>query len=90
MPGPGQPNNQIFQGSYRGKAPCTQQPYIASEKGWDLMEIRHIFPAATPEDIDLLLDGMSDFYLRLSDECINEIDIVYDLIKWIGRSRYGR
>jgi hypothetical protein len=61
--------------------------YIGSDK-WDWVETRHFLPAATPADIDLLLDGKASFYLRLSDECIYEARTVDDLIKWIGRSRY--
>ncbi len=60
---------------------------ITSEK-WEWVETRHILPIATPEDINLLLDGKAKFYLRLSDECISDARIVDDLIKWIGRSRY--
>jgi len=61
--------------------------YIQSEK-WDWVETRHILPIATADDINLLLDGKAKFYLRLSDECIYDVRIVDDLIKWIGRSRY--
>jgi hypothetical protein len=60
---------------------------ISSER-WAWVETRHILPVATAEDIDLLLDGKADFYLRLSDECIYDVRIVDDLIRWIGRSRY--
>jgi hypothetical protein len=63
---------------------------IASERGWDWVETRHILPAATGDDINLLIDGKAKFYLRVSDECLDEVAIVNDLIKWIGRSRYGR
>jgi hypothetical protein len=63
---------------------------ISSERGWDWVETRHILPAATGDDINLLVDGKAKFYLRLSDECLDEVEIVNDLIKWIGRSRYGR
>jgi hypothetical protein len=60
---------------------------IISER-WAWVETRHILPIATSEDIDLLLDGKAGFSLRLSDECIYEVRIVDDLIRWIGRSRY--
>ncbi len=61
---------------------------ITSEK-WEWVERWQVFwPIATPEDINLLLDGKAKFYLRLSDECISDARIVDDLIKWIGRSRY--
>jgi HEAT repeat protein len=49
---------------------------------------RHILAAATPEDIDLLLDVKAFVYRRLSDECLSEIRFFDGLVARLGRSRY--
>lgn len=54
----------------------------------DELEIRHLLPAAKPDNINLLLDAKASFYTRISDECIYDARFVDELIKWIGRSRY--
>jgi hypothetical protein len=51
-------------------------------------EIRHILPAATADDIDLLLDARAAFYGRLSDEALYDIRDVETLVRALGRSRY--
>ncbi len=60
---------------------------LSSEK-WGWVQVRHVLPAATADDIDLLLDGKALFYLRLSDEAIADAAVVDNMIQWIGRSRY--
>ena len=60
---------------------------LGSQK-WDWVEARHFLPAATADDIDMLLDAKAGFYQRLSEEVIYETIVVNDLIKWLGRSRY--
>lgn len=60
---------------------------LGSEK-WDWVEERHFLPAATADDIDMLLDAKAGFYQRLSDEAIYETIVVNDLVRWLGRSRY--
>lgn len=55
---------------------------------WGWVENRHVMPVATADDIDLLLDTKSVFYLRLSDECLYDIQIVHRLVQLIGRTRY--
>jgi hypothetical protein len=55
---------------------------------WDWVEVRHVLPVATADDIDLLLDAKSRFYLRLSDECLYDTAFVDEIVKFIGRGRY--
>jgi hypothetical protein len=52
------------------------------------VESRHVLAAATDKDIDLLLDVRGRVMQRISDECLDEISILEDLIHRLGRSRY--
>ncbi len=56
------------------------------EYAW--VEDRHVANAATPADIDLLLQVRGAVLMRVSDECFMEVGILEALIRRIGRSRY--
>ena len=49
-----------------------------------------ILAAATPSDLDLLIDVKGSLYGRLSDECLYEVAKIDQLIRKIGRSRYRK
>jgi hypothetical protein len=51
-------------------------------------ELRHILPAATAGDIDLLLGARATFYARFSDESDYDIGDVNALVRELGRTRY--
>lgn len=54
------------------------------------VESRHILDVAKPEDIDRILELRAAVYGRLSDECLEEVDILDDLIRRLGRRRYRK
>lgn len=54
------------------------------------VEERHILSAATPDDINLMLDVKAALYSRLSDECLYETERIDEIIKRLGRSRYRK
>jgi hypothetical protein len=55
---------------------------------YEWVEDRHVLAACTPAEIPLLLDVMAACYLRLSDECLYEVQMLQEIVKRIGRSRY--
>lgn len=57
---------------------------------YEWVESRHVLSVATPDDLDALLDVRSALFARLSDECMYEVEILNDLIRRIGRSRYRK
>jgi hypothetical protein len=57
---------------------------------YEWVEERHVLAAATPADIDLLVDVKAALYVRLSDECLYETRMLDGLISRLGRSRYRR
>jgi hypothetical protein len=54
------------------------------------VEVGEILSAATPADIDLLLDVRGALYHRLSDECLYEVERVNAALRRLGRSRYRK
>ena len=56
------------------------------EYSW--VEDRHVLSAATAEDIPLLLDVQAACYMRLSDECLYEVDVLQELVKRLSRRQY--
>lgn len=54
------------------------------------IEVGEILSAATPADIDLLLDVRGALYHRLSDECLYEVRRVDAALRHLGRSRYRK
>lgn len=58
--------------------------------GGGSVEAGEILSAATPDDIDLLLDVRGALYHRLSDECLYEVRRVDYALRHLGRSRYRR
>jgi hypothetical protein len=61
---------------------------FSGDYGW--VEERHLLSAATPDDINLLLDVRAAVYRRLSDECLYETQRLDEVIKRLGRSRYRK
>lgn len=57
---------------------------------YEWVEERHVLAAATAADIPLLLDVKAKCYTRLSDECLDEVRILDDLVGRLGRSRYRK
>jgi hypothetical protein len=55
---------------------------------YEWVEDRHVLGVCTPAEIPLLLDVMAACYLRLSDECLYEVQMLQEIVKRIGRSRY--
>ncbi len=77
----------------------TREDLAKAAKGWkdahritggefEWVEDRHVMAAATPEDLDLLREVEGALYWRLSDECLYEVQIINNLIRRIGRTRY--
>jgi len=77
----------------------TREDLAKAAKGWkdahritggefEWVEDRHIVAVATPDDLDLLREVEGALYWRLSDECLYEVQIINNLIRRIGRSRY--
>jgi hypothetical protein len=56
--------------------------------GW--AEPRQILAAATPADLELLMDARAAIYGRLSDECLDEVATLDKIIRRLGRSRYRK
>jgi hypothetical protein len=54
------------------------------------VEVGEILSAATPADIDLLLDVKAALYHRLSDECLYEVRRIDAAVRHLGRSRYRK
>lgn len=54
------------------------------------VEDRHVLAAASPQDIDLLVDVKGKCYRRLSDECLYETRTLDDIIRRLGRMRYRK
>jgi hypothetical protein len=57
---------------------------------FDWVGVPQIISAATPADMNALLDAKSAFYPRLSDECLYETKDIDKAIKYISRSRYRK
>jgi hypothetical protein len=49
-----------------------------------------VLGAATAADLELLFDVSASLYMRLSDECLDEVRTINELIKRLGRSRYRK
>ena len=58
--------------------------------GRERVEPKHILAAATPADIELLLDVRAALYLRLSDESLYETRRIDEAVKHLGRRRYRK
>jgi hypothetical protein len=50
--------------------------------------LREILAAATPEDLDLILEVRAKVLTRLSDECLGEVEPLEKIAGYVGRSRY--
>jgi hypothetical protein len=80
----------------RGENLLTHGQFLALARNWrdtqrvEGLEIGRLLPAVTADDIDLLLDVKTAFYLRLSDERLYDIRKIDELIKIVGRSRYRK
>jgi hypothetical protein len=81
----------------KGERALTRPQFLAAAARWKKNgrldgpdEPRHILPAATTADIDLLLGVRSQLYLRLSDECLYEVGRIEKAVKHLGRRRYRR
>jgi HEAT repeat protein len=81
--------------------PLTRDAFLRLAGDWQLkhrlvradggrVEAGEILSAATPADIDLLLDVRGALYRRLSDECLYEVRRVDAALRHLGRSRYRR
>lgn len=81
--------------------PLTRATFLRMAEGWQStgrlerpnrrkIEVGEILSAATPDDINLLLDVRGALYRRLSDECIYEVRRVDAALRHLGRSRYRR
>ncbi|MEW6130602.1 MAG: HEAT repeat domain-containing protein [Acidobacteriota bacterium] len=53
-------------------------------------DIETLLSAATPDDMDLLLEVRASLYARLSDECLYEVETVDRTLRRLGRSRYRK
>ena len=54
------------------------------------VESRNVLVVATPRDLKRLLMVRAAVYHRLSDECLEEVHILEELIRRIGRMRYRK
>lgn len=54
------------------------------------VEDRHALAASTPADIDLWLEVKARVCLRLSDECLSEMETTDRIVRRLGRSRYRK
>jgi hypothetical protein len=57
---------------------------------YEWVEDRHTLAASTPADIDLWLEVKAKVCLRVSDECLPEMQIIDGLVQRLGRSRYRK
>ena len=57
---------------------------------FEWVEDRHALAASTPADIDLWLQVAAKVCLRLSDECLPEMEVINQIVKRLGRSRYRK
>jgi hypothetical protein len=57
---------------------------------YEWVEDRHAMAASTPEDIPLWLNVKAKVCLRISDECLPEMQIIDGLVCRLGRSRYRK
>lgn len=67
-----------------------QSTHRLERPGGSKIEVGEILSAATPADIDLLLDVRGALYERLSDECLYEVRRVDAALRHLGRSRYRK
>ena len=54
----------------------------------DWVESRHVLAVATPADVPLLLDLRGRLFRRLSDECLEEVEILDGILRRVVRSQY--
>jgi hypothetical protein len=54
------------------------------------VEDRHALAASTLADIDLWLEVKARVCLRLSDECLSEMETIDRIVLRLGRSRYRK
>ncbi len=52
------------------------------------IEARHVLAVATPADVPLLLDVRGGLFRRVSDECLEEVAILDDILRRLVRSQY--
>jgi hypothetical protein len=57
---------------------------------YEWVEDRHALAASTPADIDLWLEVKAKVCLRVSDECLPEMQTIDELVLRLGRSRYRK
>lgn len=52
--------------------------------------LRHLLPAATPNDLEILLEVRAAFYTRLSGGCLADVAQINRLIQRLARSQYRK
>jgi len=57
---------------------------------YEWVKDRHALAASTPADIDLWLEVKAKVCLRVSDECMPEMQVIDGLVLRLGRSRYRK
>jgi hypothetical protein len=57
---------------------------------YEWVETRHVLAAATPADVPLLLDVRGACFTRLSDECLDEAQLLDRILLRVVRSGYRR
>jgi HEAT repeats len=81
-----------------GKKPATHEEFIRAANEWkkknrlacDQCDEEALLLAAGPEDIDLLLEVKAAVMMRLSDECLYEVEKIDRTVRRLGRSRYRK
>jgi len=82
---------------HAGDQRLTHEQFLAAAQDWIdrhritggdyvWVEERHLLEACTRADIPKLLEVRAAVYSRLSDECLEEIEILDRVIKWLGRA----
>jgi HEAT repeat protein len=59
-----------------------------ADEGAGVRRARELLTAATPADINLLLEVKAALLTRLSDECLYDTRLLDFAVAWVGRSRY--
>lgn len=81
-----------------GKKPATHEEFVRAANEWkkknrlacDGCDEEALLLAAMPEDIDLLLEVKAAVMLRLSDECLYEVETINRIVRRLGRGRYRK
>ncbi|MEN3332532.1 MAG: hypothetical protein V7641_1897 [Blastocatellia bacterium] len=84
--------------STSGKKPASHEEFVRAANEWkekhrlacDDCDEEALLLAAVPEDIDLLLEVKAAVLMRLSDECLYEVERLDRTVRRLGRSRYRK